>query len=696
MLFGPGNTLTFDGVDDFVSLPSGIARYDSITIEDWVYWEGPSDSDWRRVFDFGNSSTTGYMFLTPRNAYTEVPRFGITTGDLWHEQVIDSSIVLTTDQWHHFAVTIDDTTDTGIMYIDGREVGRNDSLTIKPSDLGDTPNNYLGDSQFVADTCFYGKMDEVRIWSTVRSRDEIRDNINKNLWGTQTGLEAYYRFDEDSGTLLPDLSGNGRNGTLNNMTDNDWVKSYAVIGNETAQGQDRVRGYWNGATDSSWNNSSGLWMNGATFSNESDFTVFGHNSFAGTTDADLPAGVKRRLSRIWYLDENGSVVPDVNFNLEWAAGTGLEQIAPSSYVLLNRAAASGDFSEDASASTRSGWEVAVVGVTLLDTYYYTLGTYPTPTPTPSVTPTSTPTPSITPTPSMTPTPSVTPTPSPSVTPTSTPSVTPTPTPSVTPTPSTTPTPTPFPTPVYLVLAAGDYTGDGTSDIAVFRQDNGLWSVRGLGATYFGRLLDIPSAGDYDGDGITDVAIFRPSSGLWAIKTLTRFYFGGSDDLAVPGDYDGDGTCDSAVFRGDDGRWSVRGITLRYFGNAGDLPVPGDYDDDGTAEIAVFRDATGLWAVLGQTRCYYGRAGDRPVPGIYKWTGSFPWLPAIFRPANGLWAIRTTTRFYYGRQGDTPLVGDFTGDALDNNGVFRGDVGLWAIRGLTRVYFGRDGDSPVSR
>ncbi|MEA1926814.1 MAG: hypothetical protein U9N73_01300 [Candidatus Auribacterota bacterium] len=76
------------------------------------------------------------------------------------------------------------------------------------------------------------------------------------------------------------------------------------------------------------------------------------------------------------------------------------------------------------------------------------------------------------------------------------------------TPSVIPTPTLFPTPEYLVIAAGDYTGDGLSDIAVFRQDNGLWLVRGLGRTYFGQLLDYPAPGDYDGDGIIETLDFQ--------------------------------------------------------------------------------------------------------------------------------------------------------------------------------------------
>ena len=46
-------------------------------------------------------------------------------------------------------------------------------------------------------------------------------------------------------------------------------------------------------------------------------------------------------------------------------------------------------------------------------------------------------------------------------------------------------------PDYLVLASGDYDGDGKSDIALFRPDSGLWAVKGLGRIYFGRAGDGP-------------------------------------------------------------------------------------------------------------------------------------------------------------------------------------------------------------
>jgi len=264
-------------------------------------------------------------------------------------------------------------------------------------------------------------------------------------------------------------------------------------------------------------------------------------------------------------------------------------------------------------------------------------------------------------------------------------------------------PAPIPRP-----GSGDYRGDGKSDIAIFRMENGLWAVRGLGRTYFGAGGSIPVPGDYTGDGYADLAVFRPFNGLWAVKNLTRFYFGDWRDTPVPGDYDGDGVCDPAVFRDLTGLWRVRGVTRFYFGRQFDWPLSGDFSGDGTAQAAVFRPSTifgpgaGLWAVRGMTRAYFGRTGDLPVPGSYGWYGAvksagpFRLRPAVFRPETGLWAARGVTRFYYGRFGDIPVPGDFDGNNLTEAAVFRPDSGLWAIRSLTRAYFGREGDLPATR
>ena len=265
-----------------------------------------------------------------------------------------------------------------------------------------------------------------------------------------------------------------------------------------------------------------------------------------------------------------------------------------------------------------------------------------------------------------------------------------------------PTCTPSATPYMTYVDSGDYSGNGRSDIAVFREAIGLWAVRGLGKIYFVAAGDIPVSGDYNGDGYADVSVFRPSTGLWAVKDVTRLYFGCTDNLPVPADYDGDGCCDAAVFNRTNGQWSLRGITAVYFGAGGDLPVPGDYNGAGGSDIAVFRPSTGLWAVRDLTKCYYGQSGDVPLPGAYRWygepsgSGPFPVQMTIFRPSSGLWAMRGNTRLYYGASTDVPLVADIDADALDDPLIFRPSTGLWAARNITRVYYGACGDMPATR
>jgi uncharacterized repeat protein (TIGR03803 family) len=262
-----------------------------------------------------------------------------------------------------------------------------------------------------------------------------------------------------------------------------------------------------------------------------------------------------------------------------------------------------------------------------------------------------------------------------------------------------PTPSPAPTPEYMVISSGDYTGDGESDLAIFRPASGLWAVRGLGRTYFGGPDDIPVPGDYNGDGYADVAIYRPATGLWAVKDVSRSYFGSQDDMPVPGDYDGDGSCDLAVFNETSGLWVVRGLTRIYFGAGDDLPIPADYTGDGLSNPGIFRSSNGLWAIRGITRAYFGASGDTPVPGDYIWYGGqSQWAAdiAVFRASNGLWAVRGGDRNYFGGRGDIPVAGRFTGSALDKTGVFRRETGLWAIRGVTRAYFGGGSDIPVTR
>ncbi len=98
----------------------------------------------------------------------------------------------------------------------------------------------------------------------------------------------------------------------------------------------------------------------------------------------------------------------------------------------------------------------------------------------------------------------------------------------------------------------------------------------IGASW--GLLSPP--GDFNGDGTDDVAIFRPSSGLWAIRGFSRIYYGTWNDEPVPGDYNGDGADEVGIYRATAGLWALRGVSRVYFGSSGDLPIGGSGGSDG--------------------------------------------------------------------------------------------------------------------
>lgn len=166
-----GNAVNLDGSNDYVSMPSGIvSSLNDFTIATWVKLD--TLSTWSRIFDIG-TGTSVYMFLIPQSG--SGVRYAITTGGSGAEQRINASSALATGVWKHVTVTLSGS--TGILYVDGVEVGRNSSMTLKPSSLGNTNLNYIGRSQY-ADPYLDGQVDDFRIYNRALSASEIQSLAN--------------------------------------------------------------------------------------------------------------------------------------------------------------------------------------------------------------------------------------------------------------------------------------------------------------------------------------------------------------------------------------------------------------------------------------------------------------------------------------------------------------------------------------
>ncbi len=162
-----GNGIHLSG-GEHVLLPENITSIlQSYTISTWVKLD--QLDNWARIFDFG-SSTSNYMFLTPSNGANGKIRFAIKTGG--GEQRIDCNESFLSGVWTHLAVAYDGTSNTGILYVNGQEVGRNENMSLSPVDLGNTPQNYIGKSQW-PDPNLKGYLDDFRIYNYGLSPEEI-------------------------------------------------------------------------------------------------------------------------------------------------------------------------------------------------------------------------------------------------------------------------------------------------------------------------------------------------------------------------------------------------------------------------------------------------------------------------------------------------------------------------------------------
>ncbi|MCC6219801.1 MAG: VCBS repeat-containing protein [Deltaproteobacteria bacterium] len=244
---------------------------------------------------------------------------------------------------------------------------------------------------------------------------------------------------------------------------------------------------------------------------------------------------------------------------------------------------------------------------------------------------------------------------------------------------------------------GDYTGEGRSQVSVYRPSTSEWyfetfgfgSARLPASTSFGLSGDVPVPADYNGDNITDVAVFRPSLSMWFVRNsgseaMTTLSFGLDGDLPAPGDFDGDGRADFAVFRPAIGAFIYRkssdGVSdvIASIGARGDIPVPCDYDGNGDDEVAVYRPSTGTWLVNGSGETQFGLDYDIPVPADYDGDGDCD--IAVWRPITGEWYVSgSLSSIQFGLGGDVPSPQDMDGDGDADLVVYRPGVATWYWR-----------------
>ena len=218
------------GLDNycFGGTDSSLNVTDIFSFEAWInprgwgnamYPDGVLHSGYGRVFSFGEGGSFDvYLHDAGGFDYSQhslCVAFGLKASpDWWRDgsyniqNTQENSIVL--NEWQHIAVTYDGMLSECKIYIDGilqSTQSYEDSLNGPILDHLDEIL-YVGNTDN-GDRCFDGRIDEIRIWNTVRTAEEIQSDMNRMVAAGTPGLVTYWPFNEGTGFRCDDLSGNG-------------------------------------------------------------------------------------------------------------------------------------------------------------------------------------------------------------------------------------------------------------------------------------------------------------------------------------------------------------------------------------------------------------------------------------------------------------------------------------------------------
>lgn len=201
--------LDFDGVDDYLLVgdENNLGTND-FTLEAWVNCESVSGIGQyvisKGLTTVGTPMNSGYGIRINDQNSNDV-EFIIGHNDATSKVL--SAISLSVNNWHHIAGV-----KSGLqvyLYVDGNLVAQDSTLTLFdvntniPLSIG---AHHKGTQSSVAEF-MNGKIDEVRIWNTARTAEQINEFKDCAITSSKENLLAVYNFNENGGITALDSSG---------------------------------------------------------------------------------------------------------------------------------------------------------------------------------------------------------------------------------------------------------------------------------------------------------------------------------------------------------------------------------------------------------------------------------------------------------------------------------------------------------
>ena len=210
------SAVQLDGVDDYLYSPFADYTFNTFTMEMWI-----NSADY--------TPNEHYISLY-QNSYIVLGGWG-TGGvfDGWASGLNPVAIVTaasntpTTGTCHHVAYVYDGTNQ--IFYVDGVAVVTTAVTGTVAANATFASGLVIGARYTQATQFSNTSFEDIRIWNVARTPAELNANMSSNLTGSESGLVAYYRFEDGQGSnTVTDLTGNGNTLTMNNMDPaTDWI-----------------------------------------------------------------------------------------------------------------------------------------------------------------------------------------------------------------------------------------------------------------------------------------------------------------------------------------------------------------------------------------------------------------------------------------------------------------------------------------
>ncbi len=255
------NTLDFNGTNQYVSIGNSSdintgGPYSDRTIEAWFYAQDVTKSAKQVIFEEGGATRGFNIYIYSGSLY--VGGWNRDNNQVLWTGTYLSTNTISSQRWHHVTLRLENGTNTVGAdkfkgYLDGVEFGSGDGAAVYAHG-GNIRVGMNGSTRFhdgndnSEGEYFEGYIEELRIWNEARTLSDIRNDMYRELPypTSEANLVCYFKFNQSSGTSVPDESISGNPGTTHNMNNSNWVASTAPIPYASVQ-----PGNWD--TDVTWN-----------------------------------------------------------------------------------------------------------------------------------------------------------------------------------------------------------------------------------------------------------------------------------------------------------------------------------------------------------------------------------------------------------------------------------------------------------